>query len=138
MPREFLHVLDDMHDAIHGIEMAVANRSFNDYQTDWLLRHALQRAIEIISEASRALPDDIKALRPEVPWPQIKAIGNVLRHEYHRLSDKILWGVIVDEIPRLGIAINDLWARFAADESQLTTSCTLQLSSGASARSFIP
>jgi|SRR4051812_28959847 uncharacterized protein with HEPN domain len=117
MPREIRHVLDDMHDAIHGIEMAVANRSFNDYQTDWLLRHVLERAIEIISEAPRALPGDIKALRPEVPWPQIKAIGNVLRHDYHGLSDKILWGVIVAEIPRLGIATNDFWARFAADES---------------------
>jgi uncharacterized protein with HEPN domain len=96
-----------------GIEQAVAGKSLDDYQTDWLLRHALQRAIEIISEASRALPDDIKALRPEVPWPQVKAIGNVLRHEYHGLSEQILWGVIADEIPRPRIAIDDLSARFA-------------------------
>jgi uncharacterized protein with HEPN domain len=113
MPREIRHLLDDIHAAITGIEQAVAGKSLVDYQTDWLLRHALQRAIEIISEASRALPDDIKALRPEVPWPQVKAIGNVLRHEYHGLSDQILWGVIVDEIPRLRIAIDDLSARFA-------------------------
>jgi uncharacterized protein with HEPN domain len=83
MPREIRHLLDDIRAAIAGIEQAVAGKSLDDYQADWLLRHALQRAIEIISEASRALPDDTKALRPEVPWPQVKAIGNVLRHEYH-------------------------------------------------------
>ncbi len=89
MAREIRHLLDDMRAAIEGIENATAGKSLQDYQNDWLLR-PLQRAIEIISEASRALPDEIKALRPEIPWPQVKAIGNVLRHEYHGLSDNIL------------------------------------------------
>ncbi len=115
MAREIRHLLDDIRAAIEGIENATAGKSLHDYQNDWLLRHALQRAIEIISEASRALPDEIKALRPEIPWPQVKAIGNVLRHEYHGLSDNILWGVISDEVPRLRIAIDDLSARFSAD-----------------------
>ena len=112
MPREIGHVLGDIREAIEGIEHAVVGKSLADYQNDWLLRHALQRAIEIISEASRALPDDVRALRPEVPWPQVRAIGNVLRHEYQGLSDKILWGVIVDEVPRLRVAIEDLLQRF--------------------------
>jgi uncharacterized protein with HEPN domain len=115
MPREIRHVIDDMRDAINGIESAIVGKTLADYQNDWLLRHALQRAIEIISEASRTLPDDLKALRPEVPWPQVKAIGNILRHEYHGLSDKILWGVITDEIPRLRIAIDDLHTRSGGD-----------------------
>ncbi|WP_336622278.1 HepT-like ribonuclease domain-containing protein [Rhizobium sp. S152] len=101
MAREIRHLLDDIHAAINGIENAATGKLLHDYQTDWLLRHALQRAVEIISEASRALPDEIKDLRPEIPWPQVRAIGNVLRHEYHGLSDHILWGVIIDEIPRL-------------------------------------
>ncbi len=61
-----------------------------------------------IRHASRALPEDVKAIRPEVPWPQIKAIGNGGRHEYHGLSGKIFWGVIVDEIARLRGAIDIL------------------------------
>jgi uncharacterized protein with HEPN domain len=115
MAREVLHLLDDIRSAVQGIENATAGKSLQDYQNDWLLRHALQRAIEIISEASRAPPEEIKALRPEIPWPQVKAIGNVLRHEYHGLSDNILWGVISDEIPRLRIAIDDLSTRLSTD-----------------------
>lgn len=82
--------------------------------SDWLLKHAVQRAIEIISEASRALPDDVKELHPDIPWPQVRTIGNVLRHEYHGLSDRIIWGVVVDELPALKIAVTSLNERFKA------------------------
>jgi len=111
MARQIRHVLEDMLEAIEGISTASQGKSFSDYQSDWLLRHGLERGIEIISEASRSLPETMKALHPQVPWPQVKTIGNVLRHEYHGLSDQILWGVIVDEIPKLRAAIDDLRRR---------------------------
>jgi uncharacterized protein with HEPN domain len=113
MAREFRHALDDMLGAINGIQAAVAGKTLADYQGDWVLTHAIQRGIEIISEASRALPDDVKALRPEIPWPQVRTIGNVLRHEYHGLTDQIIWGVVVDELPALKTAIEALSARFS-------------------------
>ena len=40
------------------------------------------RGIEIILEASRAIPDDIKGTRPEIPWRKVAGIGNVMRHDY--------------------------------------------------------
>ncbi len=95
--------------AIDGISNAANGKSLADFPNDWLLRHGLERGIEIISEASRSLPDEMKALHPEVPWPQVRTIGNVLRHEYHGLSDHVLWGVIVDEIPKLRMAVADLY-----------------------------
>lgn len=67
--------------------------------------------IEIISEASRAVPDAVKSLRPEIPWHRVRAIGNILRHEYHGLSERILWNVVVDELPRLRIAVEALRAQ---------------------------
>ncbi|WP_366509678.1 HepT-like ribonuclease domain-containing protein [Mesorhizobium sp.] len=60
-----------------------------DYQGDWVLKHAVQRGTEIISEASRALPDEVKALQPDIPGRQVRTIGNVLRHEYHGLADNV-------------------------------------------------
>jgi uncharacterized protein with HEPN domain len=78
----------------------------------------LQRAIEIISEASRALPDDVQAQRPEIPWQRVRTIGNVIRHRYHDLSDTILWGIIIDEIPRLERAVSALLARYDAKSDQ--------------------
>lgn len=110
MPRDYRHALDDMLAALDGIAHATAGKSFDEFRGDWLLRHGIERGIEIISEASRALPDPIRALRPEIPWHQVRAIGNVLRHEYHGLSDRIIWNVVVDELPRLRAAVEALRA----------------------------
>lgn len=110
MAREYRHALVDMREAIDGILTATAGRTLADYTGNWLLRHAVQRGIEIISEASRALPEDVKALRPEIPWPRVRAIGNVLRHEYFGLSDQVIWGVVIDELPRLRAAVAALEA----------------------------
>jgi uncharacterized protein with HEPN domain len=85
--------------------MAVAGKMFADFQKDWLLRHGAQRAIEIISEASRHVPDQLKAMHPKIRWRSIAGIGNVLRHEYHAISDKVIWKVIQDELPPLKAAV---------------------------------
>jgi uncharacterized protein with HEPN domain len=55
--------------------------------------------------ASRRIPAHLQSARPEIPWRRVMAIGNVLRHEYHGLSDRIIWGVVVDELPKLKIAV---------------------------------
>jgi uncharacterized protein with HEPN domain len=109
--RDDRHALDDKLGAVDGIAQATAGRSFEAFCSDWLLKHGVERGIEIISEASRAVPDAVKALRPEIPWHQVRAIGNILRHEYHGLSNPILWNVIVDALPRLRIAVEVLRAQ---------------------------
>ena len=73
----------------------------------------MQRAIEIISEASRAIPDDLTNTQPDIPWRKIRGIGNVLRHDYEGLSDRILWNVVLDELPRLKTAIQAIAKRTA-------------------------
>jgi uncharacterized protein with HEPN domain len=106
--REFRHFIDDMLDAIDGIEKALDGKSFDEYQKDWLLRLATQRGIEIISEASRRLPEEAKALRADIPWQRVSAIGNVLRHEYDSLSDQVLWGVMNNELSPLRAALIEI------------------------------
>ena len=76
-----------------------------DYQEDWLLRRGVERGIEIISEASRTIPASMQALQADIPLPRIRAVGDVLRHEYHSLSDAVIWNVVIDELPRLKTAL---------------------------------
>ena len=80
---------------------------------DELQAAIVQRAIEIISEASRAIPDDLTNTQPDIPWRKIRGIGNVLRHDYEGLSDRILWNVVLDELPRLKAAIQAIAKRRA-------------------------
>jgi uncharacterized protein with HEPN domain len=101
MPRAVKPALTDILEAIEGIENVTRAKSFEDFQKDWLLRHAVQRAIEIISEAARALPDEVLKQYPHIPWPQIKGMGNILRHEYHKVSDHLVWVAVTDKLPTL-------------------------------------
>ncbi len=91
-------------EAIAGISAATADKGLDDYAASWVLRHAIQRGVEIISEASRRLPPELQATQPQVPWPLIMGVGNVLRHEYHRISDVIIWRIVVDDLPILKAA----------------------------------
>jgi uncharacterized protein with HEPN domain len=110
MARKIAPVLDEMIKAIDGIQAALAGKTFSDFQSDWLLRHGIQRGIEIISEASRHLPPDLKARYPSIRWPALAGIGNVLRHEYHSISDKVIWDAIGEAIEPLRLAVTAMLA----------------------------
>jgi len=105
MARQVGHAIHDIIEAIDRIEEVTRGKSFAEFEASWQLRWLVQRAIEIISEASRAIPDDLVDTRPEIPWRKVRGIGNVLRHDYEGLSDRIIWNVVLDELPRLKAAV---------------------------------
>ncbi|WP_292396182.1 HepT-like ribonuclease domain-containing protein [Mesorhizobium sp.] len=88
-----------------GISAATAGKTLDNFRDDWLLRHGVERGIEINSEATRHIPDDLIALAPEIPWKQIRGIGNILRHEYYKTSDAIVWAVVTDSLSPLRLAV---------------------------------
>ena len=108
MPRNIAHVIHDILEAIERAEEITRGKSFDEFEASWQLRWLVQRSIEIISEASRAIPDELANMKPEIPWRKVRGIGNVLRHDYDGLSDRLIWNVVVDELPRLKIAIQEI------------------------------
>ena len=70
--------------------------------------YAVTRCLEIISEASRGLAEANKAAHPSVPWNDIAGIGNILRHEYHRVEPLIIWNITVEHLPVLADAVEKL------------------------------
>ena len=79
-------------------------------------RWLVERGIEIISEASRHLDEELKARHPEIPWSKVAGIGNVLRHEYERVAYDVLWRVVHDDLPPLEKAFREELARAQAAE----------------------
>lgn len=100
----FLRV-HDMLESIRGIEKAIAGKSFRDYERSWLLRSALERGIEVISEASRHLSRDLKSQHKGVRWEDIAGIGNILRHDYQRIDGAIIWKAVKNDLPPLKEAL---------------------------------
>jgi uncharacterized protein with HEPN domain len=106
-------VIEEILQAINGILLATDHKTFDDFQGDWLLQRGVERALEIISEASRHLPDEILETAPEIPWKQIRAIGNILRHQYHAVAEDIVWAVVVEHIGPLKTAAEEMRERLA-------------------------
>ena len=61
----------------------------------------MERGVEIISEASRRLPDKMKARHGEIPWAKVAGIGNVLRHDYESVSAPIMWQLVREHLQPL-------------------------------------
>jgi uncharacterized protein with HEPN domain len=110
MARKIGHILHDILEAIERIEHATRGKTLQEFESSWEMRWLVQRGIEIVSEASRGIPDAAKSQRPEIPWKQVAGIGNVLRHDYSGLADRIIWGVVHDELPKLKKAIKAISA----------------------------
>jgi uncharacterized protein with HEPN domain len=104
-PRRIEPVLAEIVEALDGIAAATSGKTVDDFRADWLLRRGVDRGIEIISEAARHIPDELLDEAPEIPWQQIRGIGNVLRHEYHKTSDAIVWATVTENLPPLRRAI---------------------------------
>ncbi len=93
--------VDDIIQAIERIRQVIGDMPLAAFKSDWQKQWLVERGVEIISEASRRLPGDFKARHPEIPWPRVAAVGNVLRHEYEGGSASIMWTLVRDELPHL-------------------------------------
>ena len=102
--------IHDIRETIERVQLKIAGKTFAEFEADWEFRFVVQRAIEIISEAARRIPDELKAIRPEIRWSSIAGIGNVLRHEYHTVSNKVVWDVVQAELAPLKAAIEAIAA----------------------------
>jgi uncharacterized protein with HEPN domain len=101
MARRVDVVLMEIISTITEVEVAVSGQGKADFRNAWLHQRAVERAIEIISEAVRHLPDGLLTAEPDIAWNDIRGIGNVIRHEYHRVESDIVWSVVQDELPVL-------------------------------------
>ena len=88
--------LGDIKQAIANIDAILADTEFETLHADVVRRAAFERFLEILSEASRHIGDDLKRDEPDIPWRRIADIGNHLRHAYHRVDFEILWHTWAD------------------------------------------
>jgi uncharacterized protein with HEPN domain len=93
--------LRDVLGEIDAVSEMISDVDFGAYRQDHKLRRAIERCIEIVSEASRHVPRELKAQYSDQPWHEIAAIGNLLRHHYQRVDDFIIWKIATRSLPRI-------------------------------------
>ncbi|HVW55697.1 MAG TPA: HepT-like ribonuclease domain-containing protein [Rhizobiaceae bacterium] len=85
----------------------VEDISYQAFAADELRLYAVTRCLEIISEASRRLPDEMKARHADVPWRQIAGSGNFYRHDYEDVLPGILWNTVLHHLAVLERAVSE-------------------------------
>lgn len=87
-------------DAIARIETYTA-QGREAFFANTMVQDAVIRNLEVIGEAVRSLPPDLRRRHPEIPWRSITALRNVLIHEYFGVDLEIVWRVVQRRLPAL-------------------------------------
>jgi uncharacterized protein with HEPN domain len=93
-----------LRDMEHHIALAnqfVAGIDYEVFRNDIRTVFAVTRCLEIVSEASRRLPDEIKARYPAIAWKNMAGAGNVYRHDYEDVAAKLVWDTVQLALPPL-------------------------------------
>lgn len=106
--RRILDRLRHMEEAATAAQRLLNGKALAEYSADRDLAAAVERYLERLSEASRHIPDALKARHPGIDWRGVADIGNVLRHAYDQVSDKRVIATVTEDLPGLKAAIEAL------------------------------
>ena len=101
MSRDYKQQLDDILQAIAFIQEYVKDVDYKTFETDRKTQDAVIRNLEIIGEAARIIPDEVRDKAAETQWYKIIALRNILIHEYFGVNLKIVWDVIQNKLDAL-------------------------------------
>lgn len=88
----------DMQMAAKLIRQFLQDKTYNDFNTDLMLRSAVERQLEIIGEAARRISVKFQEKHPEIPWRSIIGLRNVLIHVYGEVKLDRLWLIATTHI----------------------------------------
>ena len=103
--RDSLMHLRDILASIDLIDQFVTGFDFEAYERDLKTKSAVERQLQILTEAAIRLGADADEVCPGPDWRGLRGMGTFLRHAYHRVDDRIVWDTVKNELPPLRIAV---------------------------------
>lgn len=105
MPRNYDLYLEDILASALKILEFTKGLSYQGFRDDAKTFDAVVRNLEIIGEAAKKIPDDLRKTRSEIEWKKIAGLRDILIHEYFGIDAELVWDIIQNKIPKL---INEL------------------------------
>lgn len=102
------HILE----RIDYIEKALAGKSREQFEEDFILHTAVVKWFEVIGEASYQLSSAFKKANPIIEWRSIEGLRHVLVHEYFGVDLYKLWELYTTQLPQLKDTIKELYKAF--------------------------
>lgn len=100
-PRDWRLRIEDILDAADRIARYVQGKDLAAFESDELVLDAVSRCFGIIGEAAKNIPDDVVAAHPEIPWAEMRAMRNIVVHEYFGVTNETLWKTAREDLPPL-------------------------------------
>jgi len=107
--RVYTDYLSDILIAATNAQNFVAGLNFDAFQADAEKVYAVTRALEIIGEAARQLPESLLERHPELPWHEMIGMRNVVIHEYFGVDYEVLWRTVHEDLPPLRVAVKAIF-----------------------------
>jgi uncharacterized protein with HEPN domain len=99
MKREYEDYVNDMLENAEKALSFVQGMDYDGFCTDDKAVYAVIRALEIIGEAARQIPEDVRQSNPKIQWREIAAMRNKLTHEYFGVNTKVIWRTVREDLP---------------------------------------
>ncbi len=91
--------LQDMLTGMERIQLYIEDYNFRQFKIDYKTVDAVIRNFEIIGEAAKNLPEEIKSKYPEVPWAEMYLLINKISLEYFSVDYEIIWDLATNYLP---------------------------------------
>ncbi len=101
MTRDYRDYFNDILNSIDLIEDFIKNLSLENFQDDPKTSSAVIRQIEVLGEAVKNIPEEIKGKYPDIPWKRMAGMGDKLIHEYFGVDLEIVWTACKEKLPPL-------------------------------------
>ena len=108
MPRDYKVYVDDVLTSIHKIKVYTNGLSKKRFLGDEKTIDAVVRNLEIIGEAIKKIPENIRSKYPNVEWRKITGLRDILVHEYFGVDAEIIWDIVHNKIPELDKEIQQI------------------------------
>jgi uncharacterized protein with HEPN domain len=99
MTHEFLDYIEDIIDAMEKAQILVQEVSYTQFAADFRIHFAVVRALEIIGEATKRLPDNVRERYPDIPWKEMAGMRDRIIHGYDTVNLRIVWDTVQQRIP---------------------------------------
>ncbi len=101
MGRDLTDYLLDIQAAMEEVEDFTSGMGFQEFSNDRKTVNATIRSLEVMGEAAKKIPEEVRQRYPRIPWREIAAMRDKLIHEYHGVDLEIVWETVKRDIPPL-------------------------------------